>query len=75
MTDPILDEVQRAREELLRRFGGIDGLFRHLQAMDRARLRRAKQRRGRKATLRTSKNSGSLRPSATKSKARTKANA
>ena len=45
MTDPILEEVWRVREELLKRYGGIDGYFRHIQAMDRARLRKAKARR------------------------------
>jgi hypothetical protein len=49
MTDPIVDEVQRVREELLKRYGGIDGYFRHIQAMDRARLRREKARRQKRA--------------------------
>ena len=55
MTDPILDEVWRVREELLKRYGGIDGYFRHLQAMDRARARkgRAPRRRPSKKLART----------------------
>ena len=45
MTDPILDEIWRVREELLKRYGGIDGYFKHLQAMDRARARKTSARR------------------------------
>ena len=45
MHDPILEEVWQARERLLKQYGGIDGLIAHVQAMDRARLRRARARR------------------------------
>lgn len=55
MNDPIVDEVRRVREELIQRYGGIDGYFQHLQAMDRARLRKAKQKRQRTAAKTTSK--------------------
>lgn len=49
MTDPILEEVWRVREELLKRYGGIDGYFRHIQAVDRAHRRKAKARRSKRA--------------------------
>lgn len=44
MHDPILEEVWRVREELIKQYGGLDGLIKHVQAMDRARARKAKQR-------------------------------
>jgi hypothetical protein len=45
MRDPIVEEVWRVREELIERYGGIDGYIKHIQAMDRARLRKVKQTR------------------------------
>ena len=54
--DPIVDEVRRVREELIERYGGIDGYFKHLQAMDRARTRKAKQQGRKKSTTRLVKN-------------------
>ena len=44
MYDPIVDEVRRVREELIDRYGGLHGYIKHLQAMDRERARKAKQR-------------------------------
>ena len=44
MYDPIVDEVRRVREELIDRYGGLHDYIKHLQAMDRARARKAKQR-------------------------------
>ena len=35
--DVIVDEVRRVREELVRRYGGLDGWIEHLQELDRAR--------------------------------------
>ena len=32
--DPIVDEVHRIREELLKEHGGIDGYIRHLQQLE-----------------------------------------
>lgn len=52
--DPIVDEVRRVRDKLVKRYGGLDGLVKHLQAMDRARLQKSKQRRRRTATKRAS---------------------
>ena len=42
--DVIVDEVRRVREELVKRYGGLDGWIAHLQEMDRERARKAKQR-------------------------------
>jgi hypothetical protein len=47
MNDPILEQSWRIREELFQQYGGADGLFAHLQAMDRTRARKAKQRQRR----------------------------
>jgi hypothetical protein len=59
MHDPILEEVWRARERLLKQYGGIDGLIKHVQAMDRARARKAKLRRAKHNGKRAAKNSRS----------------
>lgn len=48
MSDPILEEVWRVREELFRKYGGVEGLWKHLEAMDRARLRKERHRRRKK---------------------------
>lgn len=42
--DPIVEEVRRASDELIKRHGGFDGWFKHLQAMDRERAPKAKLR-------------------------------
>ncbi len=41
--DVIVDEVRRVREELVRKYGGLDGWIQHLQAMDRERARKPKR--------------------------------
>lgn len=46
--DVIVDEVRRIRDELVKRHGGLDGWIQHLQAMDRARRRKAKRPAGKK---------------------------
>ena len=43
MKDPIVEAVDRASQEHLKRYGGINGLIEHLQAMDRARLAERKR--------------------------------
>jgi hypothetical protein len=43
-TDVIVDEVRRVRDELVKKYGGLDGWIQHLQAMDRERSRRSYQR-------------------------------
>ena len=62
MEDPIVDEVHRAFERVLKRCGGIEGLFKHLQAMDRARLRKANERRRKRVakTVRTNATSAGV---------------
>jgi hypothetical protein len=42
--DVIVDEVRRVRNELVKRYGGLDAWIAHLQAMDRERARKKKQR-------------------------------
>lgn len=42
--DPIVDEVRRVRDELVKTYGGLDGWIDHLQTMDQARARKAKKR-------------------------------
>ena len=42
MPDPILDEIRRVREELIKKHGGIDGYFQYVEKLDRARRRREK---------------------------------
>jgi len=43
-TDLIVDEGRRVRDELVKKYGGLEGWIDHLQAMDRARLGKRKQR-------------------------------
>jgi hypothetical protein len=52
MTDVIVEEIRRVREELIERYGGIDGYLKHCQAQDRAWATRSKSRR-RKQQART----------------------
>ena len=56
MTDPIVDEVRRVREELIQRYGGLEGYLKHCEKQDRRRTpRRAIKSRGmqRKETSRS----------------------
>jgi hypothetical protein len=45
MNDPIVDEVRRVREELIDRYGGIEGYFKHCQAQEKAQAGPARSRR------------------------------
>jgi hypothetical protein len=51
MIDPIVDEVRRVREELIQRYGGLEGYLKHCEEQDRRRRpegrgkHRRKQRR------------------------------
>jgi hypothetical protein len=47
MADPILEELWRVREQLIKQYGGIDGYFKYVQELDRAH-RKLEQRRKRK---------------------------
>ncbi len=42
--DPIVDEVRRVRDELVKKYGGLDGWIDHLQTMDQARASKAAKR-------------------------------
>ena len=55
MNDDIVEPIRRVREELIKRYGGMDGYIKHIQAMDRTRLRKAKQTRRRKVSKQTAK--------------------
>ena len=52
MSDPILDEIARVRQELVKKHGGIEGYFQHIQKLDRA--RRNKRKRATKQKSKTS---------------------
>ncbi len=54
--DPIIEMVQRASEACIRKYGGMDGWIKHLQAMDHERARKARQRRANKTVSRSPKN-------------------
>jgi hypothetical protein len=66
MFDPIVDEVRRVREELIDRHGGLHGYIKHLQATDRERVRKAKQR----AAKTLAGNGRKLRPRPARSRTR-----
>ena len=50
-TDPIVDEVRRVRDELVKQHGGLEGWIDHLQAMEQARTRKATKRASKPAAL------------------------
>ena len=60
MKDPILEQSWEVREALFKRYG-VDGLFAHLEAMDRARRGKAKRRRKVRARKQVSNNARSKR--------------
>ena len=60
--DVIVDEIRRVRDELVKRHGGLDGWIAHLQAMDRARRRKAKQITGKKAVASGTEGNGRTPP-------------
>jgi hypothetical protein len=45
MNDEIVEQVRRVREELIERFGGIEGYFKHCQAQERAARAKARPRK------------------------------
>jgi hypothetical protein len=53
--DPIVDEVRRVRDALVKKHGGLDGWLDHLQEMDRRKTRKPAE------------SSSSLKPKRTKS--------
>jgi len=42
MSDIVVEEVRRVREELITHFGGIEAYFQHCQSLDRASAARRK---------------------------------
>ena len=57
ITDSNVEEVRRVREALIQRHGGLDGYMKHIQTMDRERIRAAKKKRTRRATAHAIKDS------------------
>ncbi len=49
MADAMLEEIWRVRRELLEKHGGLDGLFKHAQKLDRERRQRDKRKKAKKA--------------------------
>ena len=47
--DEVVSRIHRVREELLKKHGGLDGYFKHLQELDRKRLQREKRKAKAKA--------------------------
>jgi hypothetical protein len=56
MSDPILEEIWRVREELINRHGGLDGYLAYVQKLDRARRQRGRGSKGKKARKERVKN-------------------
>jgi hypothetical protein len=55
MLDLIVERCRRVREQLVEDYGGLDGLFRKLEAMDRERAKsRVARRRKRASKVRSS---------------------
>lgn len=55
MADPILDELWRVREELIKKHGGMDGFWKYIQKVDRAHRRRGRRRHGAKPRVQKAK--------------------
>jgi hypothetical protein len=49
MADPILEEIWRVREELIKQHGGLEGYLDYIQQRERERRQREQQRQQRKA--------------------------
>jgi hypothetical protein len=43
MHDPILEEIWRVREELLKKHGGLEGYLKYVQKVDRAQRKRKRR--------------------------------
>jgi hypothetical protein len=55
MSDPILDEIWRVREKLLKEHGGLHGYLTYMERLDLARRRRQKQRKAAVAKRKTAR--------------------
>ena len=71
MVDLIVERCRVAREQLVEEYGGLDGLFRNLETMDRERekSRAAAARRRRRSSTDRKLKSVSSRPSSQPAKA------
>jgi hypothetical protein len=49
MTDPILDEIWRVQDELIRQHGGLDGYLAYVQRLDCTRRQRRRRETVKKA--------------------------
>jgi hypothetical protein len=49
MSDPMLEEIWRVREALIKQHGGLDGYFSYIQKLERARRQRDRQRKEKKS--------------------------
>jgi hypothetical protein len=52
MSDPILEEIWRVRQELIKQHGGLEGYVAYVQKLDRARRRSGQETKGKKARKR-----------------------
>ena len=59
MGNPILEEIWRVREMLVKKHGGIHAYLDYIQKLDEARLRRERRKRNKKATRPKAKSRGS----------------
>jgi hypothetical protein len=50
MANVNVERIREIREELITRYGGIEGYFKHCQAQDRALAARSKNRRRKRPT-------------------------
>ena len=57
MPDPILDEIWRVREQLVKQHGGIHGYVRYVQELDLSRRRRERLKKAKKGRSQRSKKS------------------
>ena len=53
MTDLLLEEIWRVREDLIKQHGGIEGYFKHVQKLDRAHRQRTQRAKAKPAKLQT----------------------
>jgi hypothetical protein len=56
MSDPILEEIWRVREELIKRHGGLDGYLDYIEKLDRTRRKRDPKSKGKVVRKQNMKN-------------------
>jgi hypothetical protein len=57
MNDPILEEIWRVRQELIKQHGGLDGYFQRVQRIDRAHRQRGRRQKGKQTRRQNAKTS------------------